>query len=662
MRILGILAGVLLLASPALFALDDWQPITQDDFGLTSAQAGNAEAIILYHEYASDDTKKARHEYWRYKILTEAGKRFADVEVLYYSTNHFGSHFGTHVYDLKARVVSPDGKITPFSGEVFDKTVVKGHGLKYKVKAFTLPNVQVGAIIEWRYTIGWSDEYSIPAHWILQQNLPQKRIKFSYTPASPDRINAGHGDPADGVYYVEVGLPKGASVKFANGKDELEMTNVPAYEEEEFSPPADMMKMRVYFYYGNRKMMKPEEFWKEEGKYWDKEVERFMGHSSAVAQAAQQATAGADTPEKKLRKIYTAVQALTNLSYQGQDFLEMLADNRKANTSAEQVLSQKAGTHSDLTRLFVAMVRSQNMPAYVMRIATREETFFQVNIPDWDQLDSEVAIVGMPDGKELFLDPGTHMCPFGLLAWKRTLTQGFRQKAGGGTESASTPPPTYQQAITQRVGELSLDRDGNLKGRIALIWTGQEALDRRINAAQTDDAGRKKAAEDELKTLLPDTAIVKADTVTGWDDPDQPFKVWFNLEVPGYAVATGKRLLLPAELFRAGKKQIFVHSERKMPVYFDYPYRTYEKLQITLPPEVQVENMPQSQPASTDFGLCKVQRALKGNVLELTRDFAIAGISFPLPEYPALKSFFDKVHTNDDEQITLRTGQVAASN
>ena len=660
MRILGILAGVLLLASPSLFAFDDWQPITQDDLKLTATQVGNAEAIILYHESISDDGKKDRREYWRYKVLSEKGKRFADVEIPYHSRKHFG----THIADLKARVISPDGKITPFSGEVFDKTVVKGHGLKLKVKAFTLPDVQVGSIIEWHYTVYWSDEYVVPAQWILQESVPQKRVKFTYIPASLDRfdISSGHGNTADGVYYIEVGLPKGVSVKFSNGKDELEMTNVPAYEEEEFSPPAEMMKMRVYFYYGSRKMMKPEEFWKEECKYWDKEVERFIGHSSAVGQAAQQATAGADTPEKKLRKMYSAVQALTNLSYQGQDFLEILADNRKANTSAEQVLSQKAGTHDDLTRLFVAMVRSQNMPAYVMRIATREETFFQANIPEWDQLDSEVAIVGTPDGKELFLDPGTRMCPFGLLAWKRTVVQGFRQKAGGGTESASTPPPTYQQAITQRVGELSLDRDGNLKGRIALIWTGQEALDRRISAAQTDDAGRKKAAEDELKTLLPDTAIVKGDTLTGWDDPDQLFKVWFNVEVPGYAVATGKRLLLPAELFRAGKKQIFVHSERKMPVYFDYPYRTYEKVQITLPSEVQVENMPQSQPASTDFGLCKVQRAVKGNVLELTRDFAVAGISFTVPEYPALKSFFDKVHTNDDEQITLRTGQVAASN
>src|SRR5215510_5004722 len=112
-------------------AVDDWQPITQEDLKLTSEQAGNAEAIILYHEETSDDVKKHRTEYTRIKILTEKGKRYADVEVLYHSRGDFG----THITDLKARTISPDGSITHFSGEVFDKTVIKGSGLKLKAKS-----------------------------------------------------------------------------------------------------------------------------------------------------------------------------------------------------------------------------------------------------------------------------------------------------------------------------------------------------------------------------------------------------------------------------------------------------------------------------------------------------------------------------------------------
>lgn len=654
LAVAGILASAFLCAVPVASACDDWQPITPEELKMTSADAGNAEAIILYHEYSSDDNRRHATEYKRIKILTEQGKRYADVEIRYGGRQW---HFGTNITDIKARTISPDGKIIPFSGEVFDKTVVKGHGLKYQAKSFALPDVQVGSIIEWRYTEFWSDNYVLPARWILQENLAQKRIKYSYTPIPLDGnrlVNIGHGDTADRVYHVDVGLPKGFAFKTPNPEImQLEMTDVPAYQEEEFSPPIEMMKMRVYFYYGNNNMLKPDDFWRDQGKYWDKEVEKFIGHSSAVAQAAQQAISASDTPEQKLRKLYALVQTMENRSSQQQDWMERLADDSKAATTAEGVLQQKSGTHNDLTRLFVALARSLNIPAYMMRVATREETFFQANIPEWSQLNSEIAIVPGADGKELFLDPGAGKCPFGLLEWRRTASAGVRQRSGGGTEIAQTPPPNYNDAMRQRIAILKLEHDGTAKGNIVLFWVGQEGLQRRSDGAQTDEAGRKKAAEDELKALLPPTALVKLDSLTAWDDPSQPLKAVFSVELPGYAASTGKRLLLPSGLFLT--KPIFLHAERKNPVYFDYPYRLIEKVQITLPSDVQVESLPQSEPVKADFGICSIQRTAKGNMLEIFRDFAIGGMSFPLTEYPKLKSFFEKVRTNDDEQITLQT-------
>jgi len=304
-------------------------------------------------------------------------------------------------------------------------------------------------------------------------------------------------------------------------------------------------------------------------------------------------------------------------------------------------------------------VRSLNIPAYLMRVATREDTFFQQNVPEWRQLNSEVAIVSLVEGKELFLDPGARLCPFGLLEWKRTSARGIRQRAGGATELAETPQPTYQDATTQRVADLKLQRDGTLRGQIALVWAGQQALQRRIDGAQTDDAGRKKAAEDELKSLLEASAVVKLDSLASWDDSERPLKAVFNVEPPGYAQITGKRVLLPSDLFLS--RHLFVTETRKTPVYFEYPYRTFDRVVITLPPDVHLENLPQAQTAKADFAICSVQRTLTGNVLELRRDFALGGNVFLLTEYPKLKSFFDQVHSNDDEQVTLQTTPVTAS-
>jgi hypothetical protein len=656
MCVLAVVCGI-----PRAHA-DDWQPVSKEDLKLTSAQAGGAAAIILYHEVNADDVRKHHIEYRRIKILTDKGKRFADVEIPYSSQGRFN----TQIVDVKARTIRPDGSIVPFSGEVFDKTVVKARGIKIKVKAFTFPDVQVGSIVEWRYTKIWSDEYVVAARWVLQEELAQKRAKFSYTPldvGGNHLVEIGHGSMADGIFHVEIGLPKGVGLKnMPGGRIELEMNDIPAYVPEEFSPPAETMKMRVLFYYGNRKMLKPEEFWRNQGKYWTADVEKFMGRSSAVAQAAQQAVNAGDTPEQKVRKIYAVVQRMNNQSYRERSTLEALQEQgEKRASSAEQVLAEKKGTRDELARLFLAMARALQIPAYLMRVASREETFFQPAIPEWSQLDSEIVIVTLGD-KEVFLDPGTPMCPFGLLDWKRTGVQGVRQTSGSTTELAQTPSPQYTEAVTNRVAELKLEPDGSAKGRITLVWTGQEALQRRLEGLQTDEAGRKKAAEDELRALLPEQAVVKLESLGAWDEGDQPLRARFDVEIPALAGVTGKRLLLPSGIFETRSRQQLIHTDRKTPVYFEYPRRVVDRAVITLPSGVQVENLPYSAPAETDFALCRVQRTARGQTLDFQRDFAINGFAFAVAEYPVVKAFFEKLHSNDDEQVVLRIASAAATN
>jgi hypothetical protein len=643
-----VLFGIVFLLPSFAFGLDDWQPITPEDLKLTSEQAGHADAIILYHQQISDDNRGHLQEYKRIKILTESGKRYADVEIPY-----AGSDF--QIIDVKARTISPDGTITPFAQKVYDKVAVKAHGFKVKVKSFTLPDVRPGSIIEWRYTRIWENHALYAPRWILQEDLVQRHAKFVFLPyhGSLD-IETKRGDLANAVYWTPIGLPKGVEVKEATDRSiQLEMKDIPAYEQEEFSPPPDSMKMRVEFYYGSSSMAKPVEFWKEEGKYWSKEAEKFIGHSSAVAQAASAAISPSDGPEQKVRKIYDVVQKLKNSSYEEQGLLEDLTGKSTSASSAEQVLKQSEGSRDEITRLFVAMVRAVNISVYLMRVGTRDEIFFQPNIPNWRQLNSEIAIVHLADGKDVFLDPGTRYCPYGLLEWTRTAVQGVRQTPSGGTELAQTPDPDYTQTVTQRIAQLKLQEDGSLTGQVLLSWKGQEALSRRIDASRTDEAGRTKALEDDLKALLP-SATIKLVSSKGWDQGDDRLQGVFNVEIASFATVTGKRLLLPCALFEQRGKQLFVHAQRKNPVYFSYPYRTFDKIQITLPASLQVESLPKAQSVTVDFGIYTAERTAKGKVLELQRDFAIGGFAFLLPHYPALKSFYEKIKSGDEEQIVLQ--------
>lgn len=616
---------------------------------MTADAAHQGDAIILYHEETADDMTRHRYVYKRLKVLTEKGKDRASVEIPYDA-----SYAG--IADIRARTIAPDGTITLLTGKAFNSTIVKAHGIKYLAKTFTLPNVQVGSIIEWKYTEYWED-YVFAPHWVVQDDLLTKRAKFTFVPM----FKAGHyvedrrGDIKDRVYYSLIGLPENTTIKtVANNRMELELKDIPAFEEEDFAPPSAVLKMRVNFYYGTDKMGKPQEFWKGEGKYWNKEVDKFAGHSAAVAAAVGHLTGPTDTADQKARKIYAYVQKIKNLNYTGADLRleEFLSRESREKRTVDDVLQKNEGFRDEIARLFWAMARAANLPAFVMRIADRDEYFFQQNVPNPAQLTSEIVIVTV-DGKEIFLDPATPMCPFGHLAWRHTSTQGIRQTADGSTQLAPTPSATYKDAISKRVGRITLSDDGSAKGKIGIGWAGEEALVHRLRGLKTDDAGRKKELENELKAMLPAGALVQLDTVVGWEDAEKQLSASFSVEIPSFASTVGKRMLVPTNLFHSRSRQPFAQGERKQPVYFNFPYYLVDETTITFPSSYQMENLPDVQPVKTDYSLYNLKHNVQGNSVTISRTFAIAEIAFHQNEYAGLRKFFGDVNAGDTQPLVL---------
>jgi hypothetical protein len=644
-----LLAVVCLASSCRVYAFDDWQPINPDELKMTVDPAHQGDAIILYHEETADDMTRHRYVYKRLKVLTEKGKDRASVEIPYDA-----SYMG--ITDIRARAIAPDGTITPFSGKAFNSTIVKAHGVKYLAKTFTLPNVQVGSIIEWKYTEYW-ENYVFAPHWVLQDDLLTKHAKFSFIPMfkSGHYIEDSRGEIKDRVYYSLIGLPENTAIKtVANNRMELELKDIPAFEEEDFAPPSEVLKMRVNFYYGTDKMGKPQEFWKGEGKYWTKEVDKFAGHSGAVAAAVGHAIEPGDTADQKARKIYAYVQKIKNLSYVRNEgrLEEFLSREIHEKRTVDDVLEKNEGFRDEIARLFWAMARAANLPVFIMRVADRDEYFFQQNIPNPSQLTSEIVIVSV-DGKEIFLDPGTPLCPFGSLGWQHTSTQGIRQTADGGTQLAPTPSASYKDAISKRVGRLILGEDGSAKGKIGIGWAGEEALTHRLSGLKTDDAGRKKELEDELKAMLPTGASVQLDTVAGWEDAEKQLSATFSVEIPSYASSAGKRMLVPTNLFQSRSRQPFAQGDRKQPVYFNFPYYLMDETTITFPATYQMENLPEVQPIQTDFSIYNLKHSAKGNTVTVSRTFAIAEIAFKQNEYAGLRKFFGDVNNGDSQPLVL---------
>ena len=639
----SIVIAVILLIGAVLAPAVDWQPINPAELQMKdlSEQPG-APAFVLYQEEIDNDQQHFRSEYVRIKILTEAGRKYADVQIPYYRQD-------INITDVHGRTIHPDGSIVEFQGKPFDKDYVKSKTVKLRMKTFSLPDVQVGSVVEYRYTARYGDHSLWAPYWVLQDDLFRRKQHFAFTATSGDVMMA-HGEVGRGLAYTWM-LPKGAEVKASREHYELEVENVPAFVEEEHMPPAKPFKYYVRFYY--RSAADSDKYWVEEGKYWNKDVEHFVGKKGGIAETVATIVAPGDTPEQKVKKIYAYLGKLDNLSYHPrQTQQEQKVTGQRENRGAEDVLRQQAGDRDDITLLFVAMVRAAGIPAWAMLVTDRSDTLFEPKYLSMDQLDAEIAIVRIND-KEVFLDPGTRYCPYGVLNWKYSATRGIRQAANGGTEISQTPEPDYTTAVTKRVARFKLNEKGEVEGAMAVAFFGQEALSRRLEGLQTDDVGRKKIIDDEVKTWLPGNAEITMTKTPDWGAVESPLVAEYKVTSPMLNSA-GKRVLLPSNIFEYDRPALFPHNQRKNAVYFEYPSAVMDDVKITLPESLQVESLPSSESAKLEYALYQTKRKQENNVISLNRDLAIATFVIPPANYQAVKGFYDKVKEYDDQQILLK--------
>lgn len=648
----------------------DFPPIKPEELKMTSVpeQAG-APAVVLMREEVDDDMNNMQAVHERIKILTDAGREYANVEIPY-------SRRSFTVGGISGRTTHADGSVKPFEGKPFDKTVIKSGNIKVNVKSFTLPDVQVGSIIEYRYDLRYDDRTLFAPEWDIQRNLFQRHAYFKFIPFQNHgnmEVELAHGQVATGIAWAPfIGVNRSPQIHHNAAAEassvasagqvtqwiDLSLDDVPAFVEEPYMPPPSMLKWRVYFYY--QENLKSEDYWKTQDKFWTKDVEAFLGKDKGIGAAVGQLVQPSDTPEQKVKKIYGYVAKLEN-----QDYVPERSKNEnkvlqlKVNKGSEDVLENRSGTHDELNRLFVSMVRSAGLPASMIWVPDRSHEVFQKQYLSTRQFDAEIAIVQL-DGKDLFLDPGSKFCPFGTVDWRYSAVVGLKLSTKG-AEFGQTPTPGYKESVTTRMADLSLSPDGTAHGKIVLVRKGTSAMASRQEGGKTDSDGRKKMLEDELRSMLPGNSEVTLTNAPDWDNAEAPLAAEFKVSFP-FAVLSGKRILLQQHLFQIDSKNRFPSATRVNAVYFLYPWQEADEVHITVPPGMEVESLAPDDMAKTPYAVYQTKQKQESPGRLFSRRDLIMSEAVVLPaQYSEIKNFFDKVKTGDDQPALIKVGANVAS-
>jgi transglutaminase-like putative cysteine protease len=637
------------LSSP-LWSIDV-QPVSEAELKMTSEpKAPGAPAIILFREVDRDDSRSGTiHEdnYYRIKIFTQEGRKYADIEIPFVKGID-------DVIHIQARTIRPDGSIVPFDGNVFEKPLAKARGLKFLAKTFTLPAVEPGCIIEYSYTLDLKHAYS--SHWILSESLYTKEVRFSLRPFT------GRYYPVSLRWSWHL-LPPGSEPK--EGPDKVIRMNandIAAFQTEDYMPPPNELKSRVDFMYETELPERdPDQFWKKIGKRRNDAMEGFVGKQKAMEQAVAQIIAPTDSPDAKLHKIYDRVQHLRNTSYElRKTEQEEKRDKEKVNENVEDIWKRGYGNGQQLTWLFLALARAAGLEAYGCWVSDRRQYFFAPKTMQSQELDANVVLVKL-NGKDLYFDPGGAFTPYGLLKWSETGVRGIKLDKEGGSWIMTTLPASSESQIV-RSAKFTLSDNGNLDGKLTVTYTGLAAMYVRLENRNADDVARKKFLEDSVKAQIAGSSEVQLTNQPDWIHSEPPVVAEFDIKMPEWASNAGKRTILPAGVFIADEKKLFEQELRIHPIYFEYPYEKSDDLSIELPPGWQVSSLP--QPATVDGHIVAYHMTVENGkgMLHVSRKLSFDFLLLEQKYYPALRNFFQTVRSGDEGQIVLQPGNASASN
>ncbi len=642
-----LLAGVALLAALGTpgAAKEEWDPVAPADLAATASVAtpgADLEYLLRRSYLVDEDAGTVFRHYVRVKVYTPRGVENAGTLSIEYPDN-------TDIRHLAARVVKTNGTTVDLrKSDFIDGTLLKQGDVKWKKTSFVFPNLAPGDLVEYRWTE--DTHLGTASLWTYcQWDAPVREFKFTIE-ASFAKMN---------VSWYNVGQV----ARNKRDDDTLELTihNIPPFvEEDHMIAERDWRGWIRLVYVEPGKTV--EQAWKEYGRAAHEFFIDKTAPNGALRKKAAELTAGAQTDEEKLRRLYDFCQKeIMNLSWD--EAPEAREARRKGGTgevdAARQILKRRRGWTNEITYLFGGLARAAGYDARRAQNAPGTDLLRVRRIPrGWDFM-KDAAVAIQLNGRWTFYAPGEAFVPFGM-----------RHRLDEGTLAMICDPhdPIYEvvpvspavKTLTVRKGRFTLDEGGELSGEVEETFTGHAAVSRKILAA---DEGQEKVDSDfktEITKLLPTAEV----TDIRWENLRSnvmPVIVRFTIRVPGYADQVGQRLVVRPAFFEAGAPAVFTAAKRTYPIAFTYAWTEKDDVEVKVPETFELENAaaPADVRARSDLQTAEYTLAYKParHTLAYTRDYMFGGegsIVFTPESYELLKFLFERAHLSDVHSVVLK--------
>jgi len=611
------------------------------------------DAVLLYSEtkvtVLSAD-KIRTHVREAYKILRPEGREHGTVYVNF--------NRGRKITSLHAWCIPSQGK----DYEVKDKDAtdisapIEGGELVSDVKfrVLHIPAPDPGNIVGYEYEVE-QQPFWLQDIWSFQETDPVRESHFSL------QLPPGWEYKSSWLFYPEVKATEGTG-----NLSQWVVSDVKGIRQEPDMPPLSGVRgqMIVSFFPAGGTSRKNEfANWQRMGSWYQSLISGQTVASEPIRQEVNDLTAGKTSRLQKMQAIAGFVQH--DIRYVA---IELGIGGWQPH-AAPDVFSHRYGDCKDKATLMHTMLREIGVDSYHVVINTRRgsvtrdtpahhgfnHVILAIKLPDDVKDASLIAVMQHPKlGRVLFFDPTNELTPFGEIGGYLQANYGLLVTQEGGELVELPQQPSAMNSI-RRVGKLTLDANGMLKGDVEEVRLGDRAWSERWRLRTvTKSADRIKPIESLLAGSLSSFQITRASLVN-LDHTEQPFGFNYAFQSDNYAKMAGNLLLVRPRVLGSKSWSVLETKEpRKFPLEFEGPSRDTDSFDITLPPGYEVDELPPPMDVDYSFASYHSKTEASGQMLHYTRALEIKELSVPVSKMDELKKFYRMIAADERNTAVLK--------
>lgn len=614
-----------------------------------------AEAVVIIdegyttYEWRNDDFVVMNQMNKRIKILKKEGVDRGTISIPYYFKSNSNSEsisgLTGFTYNLE------NGKIVKTKLDkqyIFDEEV----NSSYRQIKFSLQNVKVGSVIEFKYTRTSKNAYSLP-EWIVQTNIPVMHSLFEviipeYFIYNIETKGFETIDVKDEqkVQQFTIGYSNsGLNTVTSNSRNLIFKANdIPALKDEPYVWCKQDFNSGVRFELQGTRF--PNSLYKPYFQSWENLEETLkketdfglnIKQSNPYKDELNTLVASENNELNKIEKIYSFVKS--HISWN--DTYAFYGNQ------AKDAVKNKTGNNSQFNMILLSALRNNGIKAYPVLLSRRSEGRLPYTYPSFEKLNTFIVAAQTTEGKVYYMDGsatfgGLNMLPIDLLVDRaRVFDDGIAEKWVDLTKIAKNQLVYLIKS--------KLNNNGDLTGVINSGFSNQFAYSYKSKFYSAKDSS-------EFVENFANDAHFKVDNIliTGKDTMSNSVNEVINFTKD--LGETSDIIYINPLIILHVDKNPFTESNRKLPIEFNFPYGIFIKSEIELPANYIVEELPKSIKISLpdNVAKCIYQVVQKDNILEINYKFDLTQTIYPQTSYSAIMDFYTQVALKNSEMIVLK--------